>query len=265
MIGMFMNRLFGEQRPSKDECHYLLGPATSNAFLVTRFVAILQILRPDVFCDIGAYDGQTSIMMREALPSAAIHAFEANPEVQRAYSTNPLLAGLSYENVAVCDHDGTTRILAPRSVTVLYPDGDATAGTRVVEPPLTKKSSLRFRNGKTTYTEHCVPACRLDSVFAERLTTGDRFALWIDVEGAADKILSGACETLKNTVAVFIEVENYSFWRRQVKSSEIARRLAKLGFVPVARDNEYGEYQYNIVFVKRNCLPALEGWLQSQA
>jgi hypothetical protein len=129
----------------------------------------------------------------------------------------------------------------------------------IVEPALTGKTSLRRRNEDATYAEFRVPARSLDSFFRSRFATLDeqRFALWIDAEGAADRVLAGASEVLKRTVLIFIEVETLTFWQGQAAGGAISKVLMDKGFVPVARDHEYDDAQFNIIFVHQDWLPVL--------
>ena len=77
------------------------------------------------------------------------------------------------------------------------------------------------------------------------------------VEGAADKVLQGAEKALASSVAVLIEVESFEFWKEQKDSAYITRELIAKGFVPVARDREYGDHQFNILFVKAALTPRI--------
>jgi hypothetical protein len=90
------------------------------------------------------------------------------------------------------------------------------------------------------------------------LAATDRLSLlWIDVEGAAERVLAGASRTLGRTRAVLLETEGFDFWLGQSDRGAVVARLVRAGFVPVARDREYGDKQFNILFVHQDCIQAI--------
>jgi FkbM family methyltransferase len=231
------------------------GPA-GHERLTLLFWDILERLRPAVFCDIGAFDGRIAAAAKQKFPGLSVYSFEANPEIFALHAQNPALADVKYLNVAISDAVGPVKIYAPRILARYYTKGEVLPG-RIEEPRCTGKTSLRQRNENAVYEEFEVSATTLDEFFARAaLDVGERrFALWIGAEGAADKVLTGAQQLLGNTVAVFIAVENFEFWKQQKDSVYIARELISRGFVPIARDREYGDHQFNVLFVKAALIP----------
>nr|WP_230534050.1 hypothetical protein [Microvirga roseola] len=69
------------------------------------------------------------------------------------------------------------------------------------------------------------------------------------MEGAAEQVLAGAPEVLRRTLAVFIECETRPFWHEGGSAGTVVDTLLQAGFIPVARDREYGDEQFNILFV----------------
>jgi FkbM family methyltransferase len=225
--------------------------AAGNARLTALLWDVLERLRPTVFCDVGAFDGSVGMAAKAKFPGLLVYSFEANPEIFGLNASTVKAAGVKYMNRAVADTAGTVKIYAPRTLARYYSEGQVVAGT-IDEPKVTGKASLRQRNEQAVYEEFEVDATTLDKFFAEEGfdITEQRIALWIDVEGAADKVLQGSAAVLANTVAVLIEVENFEFWKEQKDSAFITRELISKGFVPIARDREYGDHQFNILFVK---------------
>jgi len=206
------------------------GPA-GHAALRKAFLHLVTVLRPDVVCDIGAFDGATSLAVKELATGCEVHAFEANPETHSRCVADMTARGIPYRNLAVSDMEGRTTIHAPQG---------KHAG----------KTSLLLRNGETAYDSFEVETRTLDALFTDRLSPkGPSFFLWIDVEGAAERILAGAPNVLRQTLAVFIECETYPFWQEGGSAGRIAETLMQAGFVPVARDREYGDKQFNVLFV----------------
>ncbi len=57
------------------------------------------------------------------------------------------------------------------------------------------------------------------------------------------------------TRAIFLETEGFEFWQGQAESRDIVvTRLIRAGFLPVARDREFGDKQFNILFVHQDIL-----------
>lgn len=56
-------------------------------------------------------------------------------------------------------------------------------------------------------------------------------------------------DTLKNSLFVFIEVEDRQLWEGQKTAVDIKRFLFEEGFVPILRDFEFKQ-QYNMLFTK---------------
>jgi len=202
-----------------------------HSALRTAFLHLVDILKPDVVCDVGAFDGSLSLAVRDKAPGCEIVAFEANPETHARHVASLRARGIDYRNLAVSDCEGQTTIHSPRG----QPGG---------------KSSLLLRNEDVAYDEHQVETQTLDSIFRDRLSAKDRsFFLWIDVEGAAERVIAGASGVLAQTLAVFVECETFPFWQEGGSAGGVAGTLLKAGFVPVARDREYGDKQFNMLFV----------------
>lgn len=231
------------------------GPEGNRA-LTGQFLALLDALRPTLVCDIGANDGAAAIMLARRLPGCRVLAFEANPAIHARHRAAAEQAGVDYRRLAIAERDGPLTLYAPLTLSRAYVDGRIVP-MAVAESPDTGKSSLLRRDEDATYQEFTVDARRLDGVLREAVgpLASQRVALWIDVEGAADRVLAGARETLRHTLAVFVETENFAFWQGQSKSADIARLLLAHDFIPVARDREYADKQFNTLFLRRSALP----------
>jgi FkbM family methyltransferase len=227
------------------------GTPMSNNQLRRLFLSLLRQLNLTIFCDIGANDGEASLAVRRILPTCGIYAFEANP---RTYQRNRsrLPEGIRYFNFAISDLEGQVPIFAPRVLSKAYVNGEIIDAS-IVEPEDTGKASLLRRTEEATYTEFNVRSYTLDGFLRSQGERIDdhQFALWIDVEGAAAKVLAGAEKTLAHTAIIFIEVENYDFWQDQKRSADVYELLSKRDFIPVARDRESGDMQFNILFLNR--------------
>jgi FkbM family methyltransferase len=233
------------------------GPA-GNGRLTSLLWNVLERLRPTVFFDIGAFDGGIAVAAKQKFPRLLVYSFEANPEIFALHNSTVSAAGVTYMNRAVSDSVGPVKMYAPRTLSRYYDKGVVLPG-HINEPKTTGKTSLLLRNEDAVYEEFNVNGTTLDAFLVEEGfdVAEQRMVLWIDVEGAADKVLQGAEKALASSVAVLIEVENFEFWKEQKDSAYITRELIAKGFVPVARDREYGDHQFNILFVKAALMPRI--------
>ncbi|HEX8166744.1 MAG TPA: FkbM family methyltransferase [Beijerinckiaceae bacterium] len=223
--------------------------------LEEAFLNLATKLQPSIFLDIGANDGSASLAVRDLLPNCEIHAFEANPQIYAKHKAHLESKGIRLWNYAVSNEAGPVVIYAPRTLTRAYVDGKVVAAS-ITESEDTGKTSLLRRNEDATYAEFQVEATTIDA-FAEMHLPDwrNRTAfLWIDVEGASDRVLAGAHRLLARTHAIFLEAEAFAFWRDQADPGSVVTRLIRAGFVPVARDRAYGDTQFNILFVHHDVL-----------
>lgn len=97
----------------------------------------------------------------------------------------------------------------------------------------------------------------VDSLCREHFADQQTVALWIDVEGMALDVLTGARQMLDagRCVALKVEVETDSLWLDQ--------HLAERGYRPVLCDFEY-DYQFNAVYVRKELVDAVEGLAQQR-
>ena len=228
-----------------------IGAVADNVTLRGLYFDLLRRLQPDVCCDIGAHDGQAASKAKEAAPGAEVYAFEANPEIYELYRTRLENAGVHYLNLAITERSGEVTVYAPRTLSKAWHNGSI-VNASITEPGDTGKTSLLRRNEAATYREFTVASHSLDEFFTSKIRDfpACRFALWIDVEGAAALVLLGAETILENTAAIFVELEGHPFWSEQRTADRVIEFLMERGFVPVARDREYGDDQFNVLFVR---------------
>jgi len=233
------------------------GPA-GNGRLTSLLWDVMERLQPTVFFDIGAFDGGIAVTAKQRFPRLLVYSFEANPEIFALHKSTVSAAGATYLNRAISDSVGPVKIYAPRTLSRYYDRGVVLPG-HINEPKTTGKTSLLLRNEDAVYEEFNVDGTTLDAFLVEEGfdVAEQRIVLWIDAEGAADKVLQGAKKALASSVAVLVEAENFEFWKEQKDSAYITRELIAKGFIPVARDREYGDHQFNILFVKAALIPRI--------
>ncbi len=204
--------------------------------LEALFFDILTSLQPDLFIEAGAKDARTSRRARSHLPNARIVAFEANPFTYKRFAGNKKNRPRKVEYL----HRALSNSNGEITFKVRMEQGKPAAnGQGSILPKSTDKA--------TDFTEVTVETSRLDSVFPN--TTFNRCALWVDVEGAHEMVLSGAQGILAQVDTVFIEVEDRGVWKDQWLAPDVERFFAEAGLIAVARDYQ-SRIQYNILFLR---------------
>lgn len=212
------------------------------------FFHFVAATKPAIFCDIGANKGEAGRRALALRPDMTVFGFEANPNIHGRYNDINVKAGVQWINCAVADKDATLQLYIPKVLSRAL-KGDVLVAKRVVEAEDTGKSSLLKRDESAEYETVDVRAVALDGFLHDHAPKG-RVALWIDVEGAASLVLQGASATLARTDVVIVEVEGFSFWQDQALVMQVMDRLYQAGFVPVLRDREYQDAQFNIIFLR---------------
>ena len=203
---------------------------------------VTEIFPCDTFIEAGAFDGQTSRTIQLVLPAANIYAFEANPYNYNEFKSLFNNTSINYMNVALSNQDGT----ATFKIHIKANGADITK--------IKGNDSLLTRTADNVeYENVTVPAVTLDSYFADKISSKDSVAMWIDLEGYAYQALESATSILANVDIIKIEVENFQFWENQKLDTDIRLFLSQYGFVPVLRDYEYPN-QYNILFCKHETI-----------
>lgn len=215
------------------------GRAASAKALVDFFFGVVRISAPDLFLECGAKKAEASLRAREILPNSRIVAFEASPENYAAYSKTRGFEenNIEYRHQALNDHVGTVTFNIRRKM-----NGEPINHTGA--------NSILLRTADNVeYDHYTVPCTALDNEFKDDATA----AMWIDVEGASQQVISGGLNTLSKATTVLIEVEDYAVWEGQWTTDIVVAKFYELGLIPVARDFEYNG-QYNILFIRDTVL-----------
>jgi FkbM family methyltransferase len=172
-------------------------------------------------------------------PRIHVAAFEASPAVYRHFKRQEQFhkQNIAYLNLAVADVTGV-------------------AAFNLIEENegLSMRNSLMDREDLSAQSVE-VPAITGDAFIREH--PAENIALWVDVEGAQEKVLKGFREALErqSVASLFIEVEQGRLWREQWSDAETINYLLRFGYVPVLCDAEYyapenRKNQYNIIFAR---------------
>lgn len=211
----------------------------SNTELANLFANIIVNSKIESFFEVGALNAEFSMFIKDHVKNVV--AFEASP---RNYeNAKDSLSSIEYLNMAVSDIDGEININVAKSTK---------SGKGIINVGADSILS-RIDNEDIVYETNSVPSTKLDTFVKNKKWDKQTNALWIDVEGASLKVLSGAEDGLLNTKVIFIEMEQTELWQDQALIAEINTLLCNKNFIPIARDFEY-ENQFNVVYVSEDIL-----------
>ncbi len=216
-----------------------------NRLLSDLFDKFLIAFEPKIVCDIGAMDGKESRRFLDLQPSAQIFAFEANPtNYEKYFKGNDTISceRFNIDNVAISDQCGLVEfnVLDTKECDEEWRHG---------------ASSLLVRTDNLSCRTITVNSVTLDEYFSEMDIKEQSFALWIDVEGALDKVVAGAQNILPQTIFIKAELEIEECWKNQKLADEMLEILNSLGFCCIANSFIPRAYkQYDAIFLNKNMM-----------
>jgi FkbM family methyltransferase len=227
LAALWWRQLFSELGTTADTG----APGLPGQLAKARHKAVTDLFfdlvsRPPIDCliEVGAHYAETSKQFVTSKPGARAIAYEAAPEIYERAIARGLPGRVTMYNCAVGAEPGTATLFLPR------------------DQNLQVWASTRRRAGDVDVREVIVPMVSLDIAGrAMAGTGGDRdLAIWIDVEGTALDVLRGGQDLFRRRIAVaYMEINDVSAYDGAATSLDIIALLLKLGFIPVARDNEY--------------------------
>ena len=203
------------------------------------FDLLIKAIQPKTLLDIGSMDGSDAMKLKKLSPESNCFAFEANP-----YNYNTMIqddclkkSKINIINKAISDVDGKV------SFYVAKQDADQNDWRKGT-------SSLLKRGSKENNIEEDlieVEASTLNSFIGQNQF--DQCALWIDVEGAAYQVISGANLIADKIIVGHIEVEETPVWAEQKDANAVKKLLHDYGFLCIARGR--GRNQHDLVFIRK--------------
>jgi len=228
---------------SKYESTPFINPIRTDTAKQLRwlFLELCRGLEIKNLMEIGAHEASVSIAFLETslVPGSRALAIEANPFTYELLTQKSMKYGVEAHNFGLSHSIANLDFFIP----VKADSTEVTPGSA---------SFLRRTDENTMYESVTVPTKTIDLVFELELIEGPT-ALWIDVEGYSLKVIEGAKNRLEgeDIRMVFIEVENYEYWKEQGSKDQVYELLQESGFVLLRRDFEY-KFQYNYLFIRAN-------------
>jgi FkbM family methyltransferase len=189
------------------------------------YYKVLVELRISKHLEIGSMHADASRRFMQANPLGKAIAYEAAPRNYEKALAKPCPSGMRIVNSAIGSMSGTASFFVPNDDTF---EQWGSLRRRLVQP--------------VDVTEIAVPMVTLEEAAEDfRLAAGKRdLAIWMDVEGAALEVLESGLKTLGTHVsALYLELCDDHIYENGGNALEVLELLISLGFVPVARDNQF--------------------------
>jgi FkbM family methyltransferase len=204
---------------------YVGDEMTTTTDTKSLFVSLIKKWRCDLVLDIGSRDGKQSLLFKEAVPTARVVAFEANPRNYQKMDRNPLLKDrMTILPCAVSNADGTATFHIAEAD---YEGAETTENNLGV-------SSLLVHPGVKTAGSVEVETVRLDTLLRrQEYQVFQAIALWIDVESAEYFVLEGMRAVADRVRIIHVETAKTPMRIGQRTYDEVSGLLKSLGFVEI--------------------------------
>ncbi len=204
--------------------------------LIELFFAIGDELQLSNILEIGAHDAEASRRFIASDPHRKALAYDASPEVVQRVTAQGLPDRFELIQKAIGTKKGEITFFKPNDS--FYAVWGSTAR----------------RAGFSDVTEIQVPIISMDEAALpiQEGSSSRNIALWVDVEGCALDVLSSGRSTLRDRVAtVYAELNDVNAYEGSASAVKVVALMLDLGFVPMARDNEYPD-AWNLLFVHKS-------------
>jgi FkbM family methyltransferase len=186
---------------------------------------VLRSCDHDLLLDVGAHQGQFSLIALHTKPSVPIVAYEPQSGAADTFRKVIAEAGhVTLHQLALGDSESHAEINISRRT-----DSSSLLPTSAELPKLFKDTEH--------YSKERVSVARLDS-FPEHWQEARRAFLKIDVQGLELQVLRGAKEALKHCAYVYVECSHVELYQGQALFDEVNAFLEKNGFRTTKRLNE---------------------------
>jgi len=204
----------------------------------TERQAVLDIVsgieRP-VVVELGAYDGEDMIWVREACPGVRYYMVEADPRNAAMVREFRDMEGIIFIEAAIADHTGHCELnLCDNEC------NRARASSSIRRP----KEHLDYFPWCTFDETITVPCLSLDDLFhIFGITRAD--LLWADLQGAERDMIKGGAEALKRTRYLFTEADENEMYEGQATRWDLLRSLPDWEMVAT--------FDYNVLLKNTKC------------
>jgi len=191
---------------------------------------LVQQCSPKIILDIGSLNGIESVFLADIFPEARIFAFEANPEAYKITKniTNEI-ENITLYNFAVSDVDKIGNFFVTPNM-----------GTSSMLQPIGGPAGEEFKEISTKFI-------RIDTwAIKNKIQTID--AVWMDVQGAEEAVLSGFGSLLSGVKVLKTEIGKKAYYKNHSLKDSI---LPYLDGMNPFKINSESMWEDDIIFVRK--------------
>ncbi len=209
----------------------------TNRALIELFHELCGHAEVEILIECGAHAAEASTRFVQADQGRRAVALEANPYTFTQVTKHAEAPNVAVLNLAVGAQKGQLEM----QIRINSSDEPSTAGATSF---LTHKQDGERRLRETTCEVTTLDALVADFAICETV------ALWIDVEGMVGPVIEGGVDLLRSGKVrlMMVETETKPLWDGQILFAELCSLLEPLGLVPIARDCQMGDTQFNVIF-----------------
>lgn len=212
----------------------------TSAILKKIFINLHDIFTIENLLEIGAHEASVSTELLSKVKKNC-YALEANVHVFNKFK-NLINSEIIYENIAITDVDGWTKINIPGNYETLErPD-----------------SSILIRSDNSKFDSIEVESYTLKTYIDRKSINNETNSCWLDAEGLAYEILNSAKDYLQTINILLVEVEDLQYWQNQKLVIDVFNLCLQNELIPICRDLD-GKGQYNVLFVRKKLLSQCGG------
>lgn len=191
---------------------------TDGSENLTRLIRLIKkTVKPEpneLIIDIGAFDGQSSVVFSKAFENQKIIAFEPNPEAYiKAVKITSSYNNIVVHNCAISNHEGTSDFMVTENQ---------------VSSSLNSIDQKNKDYGQQLVVKKTVP---VKTGPIDNYTEGKKVLFMkVDTQGHELEVFKGAVNTLKNTSFIIVEMANHNLYSKGCKYYEVDQLLREHNF-----------------------------------
>lgn len=190
-----------------------------------------------IIIEAGAHIGRNTIKMKKIWPKSKIYAFEPVN-----YLYNQLIKNTKNYNNIFCYNIAFSDNIGKKTMYVSYGRSTAISSLYIPTDNITKNKDIAFKI-------ELIDTDTFDN-WANKNNIKNIDFFWLDMQGSELLLLDHAIFFLKNTQAIFIEVNLIERYKDIPLYFDVMNFLEKLNFVAVAKST-CKNYKMNILFINK--------------
>jgi len=183
-----------------------------------------------VILEIGAHKGTESLQFLKVFPGIQLYCFEPDPRVLDLHKKKVQDSRCKLYEIAISDEDGEATFFQSGGKTAKGGEYDASSSLRAPKEHLEAYPDCVFEDKITVKT------VKLDTWIEDNPLEAIDF-MWVDVQGAEDKLIKGATQALSKTKYFYTEFYDREMYAGQSNLKGLIRLLPEFKLVCLFGNN----------------------------